>query len=134
VGCLCRGLADWLRWRRRPLKATADIDACLAAGFTFYTIDPGEHVDNTAETADPATLNDLYERLPLAAVRRFSKRLAWSLSGQTIDVEGHQIAFDEHTLKKAAVKYGRAVAHVTTMYRHLVESAGSRDWGARSLG
>ena len=110
------------------LKATADIDACLAAGFTFYTIDPGEHVDNTAETADPATLNDLYERLPWQRLEDSAKGLLGRYQGQTIDVEGHQIAFDEHTLKKAAVKYGRAVAHVTTMYRHLVESAGSRDW------
>ena len=26
-------------------KTPADIDACAAAGFSFYTIDPGAHVD-----------------------------------------------------------------------------------------
>src|ERR1051326_3870144 len=32
------------------LKTTEDIDRCVAAGYTFYTFDPGEHVDNTADT------------------------------------------------------------------------------------
>jgi hypothetical protein len=36
------------------------------------------------------------------------------------------IAFDERTLAKSAVKYGRAVAHVTRMYRHLEGAAAGR--------
>src|SRR5262245_8096818 len=34
------------------LKNTADIDSCVAAGFTFYTIDPSEHVDNEIGSAE----------------------------------------------------------------------------------
>src|SRR5258708_8139529 len=107
------------------LKATADIDTCLAAGFTFYTIDPGEHVDNSAETADAATLNDLYVRLPWEKLEDSASGLLSRYQGQAVDVEGHKITFDEHTLKKAAVKYGRAVAHVTTMYPHLIQPPAS---------
>src|SRR5215510_6955746 len=33
------------------LKNTADIDSCAAAGFTLYTINPSEHVDNEANAA-----------------------------------------------------------------------------------
>ena len=29
------------------LKTSADFDVCAAAGYTFYTVDPGEYVDNT---------------------------------------------------------------------------------------
>ena len=36
------------------LKTTADIDACLAVGFSMFTIDPGEHVDPSADAADAA--------------------------------------------------------------------------------
>ena len=32
------------------LKTTADIDLCVAAGYTFFTIDPGAHVDPAADT------------------------------------------------------------------------------------
>jgi hypothetical protein len=38
------------------LKTPADIDACAAAGFSFYTIDPGAHVDGGADQADEAGL------------------------------------------------------------------------------
>ena len=35
------------------LKTTADVDAFAAAGFTFFTIDPGDRVDDAARLSDP---------------------------------------------------------------------------------
>ncbi|HQN05142.1 MAG TPA: tagaturonate epimerase family protein, partial [Anaerolineaceae bacterium] len=46
------------------LKTTQDIDACLAAGFTFFTIDPGEFVDDRAETGSLVELKHLVQDLP----------------------------------------------------------------------
>ncbi|MRS03572.1 hypothetical protein EG832_10190, partial [bacterium] len=46
------------------LKTTADIDVCLAAGFTFFTIDPGNFVINAAETASASELLEISLRLP----------------------------------------------------------------------
>ncbi len=46
------------------LKTPADIDVCLAAGYTFFTIDPGDHVDNRAETASLSELRELAGLLP----------------------------------------------------------------------
>lgn len=97
------------------LKTTADIDYCAAAGFTFYTIDPGEHVDNSAETASLAELRTAVEQLPPDR-----QTAATGLLNQSFDLEGQIIHFDEHTLLKAIVKYGRAVVHVTRMYQHLI--------------
>src|SRR4030095_5263580 len=48
------------------LKNTADIDSCAAAGFTFYTIDPSEHVDNEANTAPFDVLSAKIEAAPWA--------------------------------------------------------------------
>ena len=42
-------------------------------------------------------------------------------------VEGHELRFDESTLLRAAAKYGRAVAHVARMERHLRQAAGARE-------
>jgi hypothetical protein len=97
------------------LKTTADIDSCAAAGFTFFTIDPGEHVDNTAETASLAEL-----RAAVAQQPPDRQAAATGLLNQDFDLEGRRIHFDEHTLLKAIVKYGRAVAHVARMYQHLI--------------
>ena len=46
------------------LKTTDDIDACLAAGFTFFTIDPGAHVNNRAESASLGELREFSANLP----------------------------------------------------------------------
>lgn len=103
------------------LKSPADINICLAAGFTFFTIDPGDHVDNRAENADLSLLRELAEKLPADVQLEES-----GLLGKDFDIEGLSLHLDEATLLKAAVKYGRAVAHVVMMYRHLEQAAGQR--------
>ena len=102
------------------LKTPEDIDACLAAGYTFFTIDPGAHVDNRAEIASLGELRELAEDLPTDLQPR-----ATGLLRQRLRYRG--IAGDssvKRALLKAVVKYGKAVAHVATMYRHLVKAAG----------
>jgi hypothetical protein len=103
------------------LKTTADIDACLNAGFTIFTVDPGEYVDPRAEDGDRAELDRLAGALPEEHRPRTS-----GLLGKTFDIEGRTLFFDEPALLKAAVKYGRAVAHVAALYRHLCAAAGKR--------
>jgi hypothetical protein len=101
------------------LKTTTEIDTCLAAGFTFFTIDPGAHVNNRAETANLGELRELAELLP-----KNIQPHASGLLGKGFDIEGLWLTFDETTLFRAAVKYGEAVEHVASMYHHLVASAG----------
>jgi hypothetical protein len=82
------------------LKTTEDIDVCLKAGYSFFTIDPGEYVDNRAENADLKTLReyacDLPSELEIANT---------GLLQQTIHAEHLTLTFDEQTLLKAMVKY-----------------------------
>jgi hypothetical protein len=103
------------------LKTPADIDACLEAGFTFFTIDPGEYVEDRAERADLSLLRELAEKLPAEIQPGAS-----GLLGKAFEIEGLSLEFDEATLLKAAVKYGKAVVHVADMYRHLEGAAGER--------
>jgi len=105
------------------LKTTADIDTCAASGYTFYTIDPGEYVNNEAETASLSVLREGFERLPWQEWGDTPEALTRRYSGQVFRVEDHELSFDEHALLKATVKYGRAVAHIATMYRHLSKTA-----------
>jgi hypothetical protein len=102
------------------LKTPEDIDACLAAGFTFFTIDPGAHVDNRAETASLNELRELAEGLSSEVQPHKS-----DLRDKTFNIEHLSLKFDEATLLKAAVKYARAVGHVAAMYHHLEKVAGS---------
>ncbi len=103
------------------LMTEQDIDSCLAAGYTFYTIDPRAHVNNLAENAGTEQLKQFLQELP-AEVRPEASGLA----GKIFDIEGRKIEFTPAVLATAAAKYGGAVLHVTAMYRHLAEAAGSR--------
>ncbi len=118
-GIFAEGWRDGVGADADHLKLPADIDACAAAGYSFYTIDPGEHVDNRAETATPADLRAMTERLPWERLEDDARSMTSRYLNQSFDIEGRTIRFDEATLQRAAAKYGQAVAHVAMMYRHL---------------
>ena len=48
------------------VKLVSDLPAFVAAGYTFYTIDPSDHVDNEAETDSLPALRTKVEALPWA--------------------------------------------------------------------
>jgi hypothetical protein len=103
------------------LKTTDDIDLCLAAGFTFFTIDPGLYVNNQAETASFSELQEFASQLPAEIQPNVS-----GLAGKLFDLEGTKIEFTDYVLLKAAVKYGKAVAHLAALYDHLAAAAGKK--------
>ncbi|MBL8188468.1 MAG: hypothetical protein JNK38_10700 [Acidobacteria bacterium] len=100
------------------LKNTADIDSCAAAGFTFYTIDPGEHVDNEANTAPVDVLKTKIAALDWAALETSWEATQAALGGK-IDLGSFSVTISKEDLLRSAAKYGRVVAHTVKMYRHL---------------
>jgi hypothetical protein len=107
------------------LKTTEDIDLCVAAGYTFFTIDPGDHVDNEAHTASLEVLKDKIHVLPWDQLEDTPDGLHARYLNRRFEVEDTASAsefaleFDQTTLARAAAKYGRAIAHTVRMYRHL---------------
>lgn len=101
------------------LKTTEDIDVCVKAGYTFFTIDPGDHVDNEAHTASLNVLQDKFSALPWAELEDLPSGLRQRYLDQSFEIEDLTLEFDETTLLRAAAKYGRAIAHTTRLYRHL---------------
>lgn len=100
------------------MKTIADIDPFVDAGHTFFTIDPGEHVEDAAEHADDASLTAKVAALPWDALESSVEEMrARYLRSFVLD--DRALTFDEHLLYKAAAKYARAVAHTVAMARHL---------------
>ncbi len=100
------------------LKTKADIDACIAAGFTLFTIDPGEYVDNLGQKINNHQLTGQVELLP-----EYLQPKATGLLGKSYDIEGFKLIVDEAALYKAIAKYGEAVAHVANIYEYLGQVA-----------
>ena len=101
------------------LKTTEDIDVCVAAGFTFFTLDPGEHVDDEAVTCGPEALEQKVRDLPWDLLRASPDRTRETyLEGSRVG-EGGDLFPDEAALWRAAAKYGRAIAFAAWLARHL---------------
>lgn len=108
------------------LKTTRDIDICVAAGYTFYTIDPGEYVDNSANITSASELQPKLQALPWAALDSDPADLEQRLAEKSLDLGDFSLTISREELGRAAAKYGRAVAHTASMYRHLAEAMGER--------
>ena len=106
------------------LKTVADVNATHAAGYTFYTIDPSDHVDEHADSYDAATL-----RAKFAAVR---DETAWTsrYQGRKVTCGATTVEFDETACMRCAVKYGRAIRHALMLGEHIraVNEAAATDY------
>ena len=126
-GVLQEGYRDGFGADADHLKTADDIDATLAAGFTMFTIDPGDHVDNDAETDDFLTLKKKFEALPWPALETAADDLCARCIDKSVRLpDDSTVTLDEEALFRAAVKYGRALAHTAAMYRHLKTKAEDR--------
>lgn len=92
------------------LKTPEDIQTTAAAGFTFFTIDPSSFVNNAADQMDPPLLEELARQIEREELFHSSDYL-----GRTFEFSGGALAFDQVTLQRAVVKYGRAIAHSAGM-------------------
>ena len=96
------------------LKTPADVDVTANAGFTFFTIDPSDDVDQQADDYDESTLRDKFttvrEQTPW-----YEGYLGKSISLPT----GTAIELSEQACMRAAVKYGPAIQRALTLGDHI---------------
>ena len=117
------------------LKTPEDIDSFAAAGFTLYTVDPGDHVDGDAHTAPPVEVDAKLQKLPWDALEDTLDDMEQRYLDRTFDLGDLAVTLSREALHRAAAKYGRAVAHTARMYRHLVDNLpeSARTKGSRGL-
>jgi len=91
-------------------KTVADVERSAAAGFTFFTIDPSAFVNNNADRMSAAELAAEISRMEADGV--FPKDWSKDYLGQRFEVaDWLKLEFTPELLSRAAVKYGRAIAH-----------------------
>jgi len=107
------------------LKTVDDLPPFIAAGYTFFTVDPGEHVDNAADTDSVEALKQKvasvnWEELSALYLHGNSEQ-AWGRFAKSPKGEAE-------SLMRATVKYGRAIQHAVTMFRRLSELTDAFDF------
>lgn len=99
------------------LKTEEEVKLLAAAGFTFFTIDPSEHVRNEADSLSGDHLTKAAEAVAVSGPFASLAEAESLYLGKTHDLpEAGSLTFtDRETLYRAIVKYGGAVAHAERM-------------------
>ncbi|MGQ9492834.1 MAG: tagaturonate epimerase family protein [Anaerolineae bacterium] len=109
------------------VKNAADFDPFIAAGYTFFTIDPGDHVDNEAQRASATELAVKVQNLPWDTLEDSLRDMERRYLGRSFSLQDTMLTFNREDLWRAAAKYGRAIAHTVQLYRYLVERMNKRE-------
>ncbi len=97
------------------IKEPAHVAPFVAAGYTFFTVDPSDHVDNAAQSDDLTTLRAKCDMLPWDVLETNYAALHTAYCRRTIKLDRLTLQFSEETLLRALAKYGRALAHTLTI-------------------
>ena len=107
------------------LKTVDDVDRCAAAGFTLFTIDASEHVDNAAATdPEPVVMGKLAEVPWVALDTTWPDTLA--RLDAPLDLGTRMVAPTREEWSRAAAKYARVVLHASTLAHRISQAMGSR--------
>jgi hypothetical protein len=101
------------------LKTVEDIPPFVEADYTFFTVDPGEYVDNAADSD------------PLDVLKQKITGFNWDeLSALYLNQSGERLwgQFEIESLMRATVKYGRAIRQAALMFDRLSQMKAEFDF------
>ena len=111
------------------LKNSDDIDLMLNAGYTMFTFDPGDHVDNNA---DDYELDQLKNSVSLLDWNQLDDNLNSAkqryLTNKIILNNELELEVNEELVLRAYAKYGKAILHINKMFHYLKGIAGNRHY------
>ncbi|MEM1212278.1 MAG: tagaturonate epimerase family protein [Planctomycetota bacterium] len=102
------------------LKTPENVDYMADAGFTFFTIDPSDHVDQKADNYTDDEVASMY------AAGEPEPWLDQYLDQSFKASDSLTLTFDRPTLQRAAVKYGPAIAMALDLAGYIKAAADKR--------
>jgi hypothetical protein len=110
------------------LKNEKDVQYTAAAGFCFFTIDPSAFVVNEA---DHMTEQQLEEGVKKLVADKIFDSADWEKMylDKKIDVgSGVVLSFTRTDLRRAAIKYARAIAHSAEMSQFIIKASAGKPY------
>lgn len=110
------------------IKEESDLAPFIAAGYTFYTIDPSDYVDNEAQTDSPELLRQKARQLLWDRLGTSYETMKAQYCDEPLLLDGLTLDLDEETFLRALVKYGRAILHTADIATVLDEKMAGRGY------
>jgi len=108
------------------LKTPQATDAFIDAGYTMFTTDPGDWVDDAAQGASSGEVEASVQALPWEMLEDTPRDFERRYTGDAVELAGEPSTVDRETIWRAAGKYGHAVARTVEMFRHINGRMGDR--------
>jgi len=109
------------------LKTPEDVERMAAAGFTMFTIDPGDHVVDAADEIDAVALEGAFGDLPWDDLEESPAGALARYRGTALRVGSDLVLEPENVdVHRAWVKYGASLAHAARMYHHIAATMGEK--------
>jgi len=114
------------------LKTEEDVAATFEAGFTMFTLDPSDHVDDEAGGYDLDTLERKFKELPWKDLKCGPQEYFERYLNKRFDIHSQDHAlgleFTREKLLRTAVKYSAALAHVSRLVGYLRDISKGADF------
>lgn len=110
------------------LKTTEDVFTLAEAGFTFFTIDPSAFVQNQADRLTGSQLVAAVEDVVASGAFESLQQLEHLYLKRRYELPSSPVLSfeDQEALYRAAVKYGKAIAHAQKMAEAIAQANPSR--------
>ena len=108
------------------LQTPEDVAMMAKAGYTFFTIDPSEFVDDGADAMNPGELEKAFETMAAGGRLAEGDLLDIYLDRSCTVGEAITLTLDRTHLLRAAVKYGAALRHTAAMACAVAEACDGR--------
>jgi len=94
------------------VKSEKDLEEAFNEGYTMFTIDPSDHVNDVSKASD-REIQELYYSAPnRSELERLYLQKAYTILNT-------RLVFDEHSLFNLIAEYGNALEHVCRCYENL---------------
>lgn len=97
------------------IKDLENLGEAIQCGFTFYTLDPSDHIDNDIHQRSAEELRKKYQTLPE------KNHLENLYLEKEYHIGNHTLVFHQDDLVEIVLTYGEAIKHVERCYQFLKE-------------
>lgn len=105
------------------LKGYEDIERAFEAGFTMYTIDPSDFVNDDADIYGMEEARDKFRRLPWKDLRSNPKEFLGIYLGRRLELNSigraDDLELSRERLIRVSLKYSSAIAHSLRLKNHI---------------
>lgn len=98
------------------LKTVRDVEEAVAAGFSMITVDPIDVVSQLPTDTSTSSIHNALKGIPWEALEDDERAFAARYPSR-LDLDSHALDLPSGALHRAAIRFGRALAHVVAMHR-----------------